>query len=168
MRHAPFPRAASAAVLDRIRSFFGERIDPAQAGDPEGRLRLAAAALMIEVMQADFDATAEEREAVRAAVGRQLELSERQTGELVALAEAEVRDTVCLYEFTRLVHGSFDAVGKVRLVEELWRVAFSDRVLEAREEFLIRKIARLLHVPHDEFVAARQRALRRVQEVSAP
>ena len=74
------------------------------------------------------------------------------------------RGTVCLYEFTRLIHESFDDARKGRLVEELWRVAFADRVLEAQEEFLIRKIARLLHLPHAEFIAAKQRARRRMQE----
>jgi len=86
------------------------------------------------------------------------------TGELVELAESETEGSVCLYEFTRLIHESFDDARKGRLIEELWRVAFADRVLEAREEFLIRKIARLLHLPHGDFIAARQRARSRVQE----
>ena len=147
-------------MLDRIRSFFGERIDPERAGDPEARLRLAAAALMVGVMRADFDAAESEKEEVRAAVRRHLGLTERETAELVALAEEETEGSVCLYEFTRLIHESFDAERKSRLLEELWRVAFADRVLEAQEEFLIRKIANLLHVPHAAFVAARQRAKR--------
>ena len=145
-------------MLDRIRSFFGERIDSEQAGDPEARLRLAAAALMVEVMRADFDAAEEEKAQVLAGVGRQLGLSEPETAQLVELAEEETEGSVCLYEFTRLIHESFDRERKSRLLEELWRVAFADRVLEAREEFLIRKIARLLHVPHEDFVAARRRA----------
>ena len=151
-------------MLDRIRSFFGERIDPECGEDPDARLRLAAAALMVEVMRADFDAAEEEKEAVLAGVRRHLGLSEEQTGELVELAESETEGTVCLYEFTRLIHESFDDARKGRLVEELWRVAFADRVLEAQEEFLIRKIARLLHLPHAEFIAAKQRARRRMQE----
>jgi uncharacterized tellurite resistance protein B-like protein len=148
-------------VLERIRSFFGERIDPERAGDPEARLRLAAAALMVEVMRADFDAAEAEKAEVLAAVRRHLRLTEGETAELVALAEAETEGTVCLYEFTRLIHESFDAERKGRLLEELWRVAFADRVLEAQEEFLIRKIARLLHVPHADFIAARNRARER-------
>ncbi|MDE2850292.1 MAG: TerB family tellurite resistance protein [Acidobacteriota bacterium] len=151
-------------MLDRIRSFFGERIDPERSDDPDARLRLAAAALMVEVMRADFDAAEEEKEAVLAGVRRHLGLSEEQTGELVELAESETEGSVCLYEFTRLIHESFDNTRKGRLIEELWRVAFADRVLEAQEEFLIRKIARLLHLPHSDFIAARQRARSRVQE----
>ena len=106
----------------------------------------------------------EEKEAVLAGVRRHLGLSGGQTSELVELAESETEGSVCLYEFTRLIHESFDNVGKGRLIEELWRVAFADRVLEAQEEFLIRKIARLLHLPHGDFIAAKQRARVRVQE----
>ncbi len=151
-------------MLDRIRSFFGERIDPERAADPDARLRLAAAALMVEVMRADFDAAEEEKEAVLAGVRRHLSLSEGQTSELVELAESETEGAVCLYEFTRLVHESFDNAQKARLVEELWRVAFADRVLQAQEEYLIRKVARLLHLPHADFIAAKQRARAQVEE----
>ena len=93
-------------MLERIRTFFGERIDPERADDPDARLRLAAAALMVEVMRADFDAAEEEKEAVLAGVRRHLGLSEEQTGELVELAESETEGSVCLYEFTRLIHES--------------------------------------------------------------
>ena len=148
-------------MLERIRSFFGERIDPERADDPDARLRLAAAALMVEVMRADFDASDTEKEAVLRGLRRQLDLDEAETAELVELAEEETEGSVCLYEFTRLIHDSFDAERKGRLLEELWLVAFADRVLEAQEEFLIRKIARLLHVPHPDFIAARQRARER-------
>jgi len=149
-------------MLERIRSFFGERIEPEASGDSEARLRLAAAALMVEVMRADFDTAEAEKVEVLAAVRRQLGLSEGETAELVELAEEETEGAVCLYEFTRLIHDSFDLERKGRLVEELWLVAFADRVLEAREEFLIRKIARLLHLPHADFIAARQRARERL------
>ncbi len=154
-------------MIDRIRSFFGERIEPERPDDPDARLRLAAAALMIEVMRADFDAAEAEKAAVLDGVRRHLGLSAEETAELVELAEAETDGSVCLYEFTRLIHESFDDERKGRLVEELWRVAFADRLLDAQEEFLIRKIARLLHLPHAEFVAARQRARRRVEQEAA-
>ena len=153
-------------MLERIRSFFGERIDPEREGDPDARLRLAAAALMVEVMRADFDAAEAEKAEVLAAVRRQLGLTEQETAVLVALAEEETEGTVCLYEFTRLIHESFDAERKGRLLEELWRVAFADRVLEAQEEFLIRKIAGLLHVPHADFIAAKRRARNDARRVS--
>ena len=45
----------------------------------------------------------------------------------------------------------------------LWKIALSDERIEAREEHLIRRIATLLHVPHEAFIAekiaARERRL---------
>jgi uncharacterized tellurite resistance protein B-like protein len=35
----------------------------------------------------------------------------------------------------------------------LWDVALSDERIEGREEHLIRKVATLLHVPHEAFIA---------------
>jgi uncharacterized tellurite resistance protein B-like protein len=79
----------------------------------------------------------------------------------VALAQDEVSRAVSLYEFTRLVDQRFTPDQKRHIVGLLWEVALSDARIEGREEHLIRKIATLLHVPHQAFIeekiAARDR-----------
>ena len=47
---------------------------------------------------------------------------------------------------------------KLRLVEQLWRVANADSVIHKYEEHLIRRIADLLHIPHRAFIVAKLRA----------
>ena len=47
---------------------------------------------------------------------------------------------------------------KERLIEHLWEVAYADGELHPYEEHLVRKIADLLYVPHDAFIAAKLRA----------
>jgi uncharacterized tellurite resistance protein B-like protein len=39
----------------------------------------------------------------------------------------------------------------------LWRVAYSDACKDKHEEYLVRKIAELLHVPHPAFIRARHK-----------
>ena len=73
-------------------------------------------------------------------------------------AEASSRRDVSLYEFSQVVDGSFSPEQKKRVVELLWRVAFSDSEKHALEEHLIRTIAGLLHVSHPEFIDAKIRA----------
>ena len=38
-----------------------------------------------------------------------------------------------------------------------WKIAFIDDVLDMNEEYLVRKIADLLHVPHTAFIMAKIR-----------
>jgi len=146
-------------MIGTIREFFTVRIVREEREEPS--LALATAALLIEVSRADFDVSDEERAAIQEQVRTSFGLGEEETRELVALAEEEVSRAVSLYEFTRLVDKTFSPEQKRHIIGLLWNVALSDERLEAREEHLIRKIATLLHVPHEAFIeekiAARER-----------
>jgi uncharacterized tellurite resistance protein B-like protein len=92
-----------------------------------------------------------------AAARRKFGLDDAESRQLIELAEAEAADAHDLYQFTRQVNAAFTPEQKVRLIEELWRVAWSDDVLHRYEEHLIRKVADLIYVPHSAFIAAKLR-----------
>lgn len=147
-------------MLDSIRKFFREHMatDPAaDAAAADSRARLAAAALLVEVVRSDHRFTDVEREAVLAAAGRKFGLDAGEARALVELAEAEAQEAHDLYQFTSLINAAFSPEQKARLVEELWRVAWADDVLHHYEEHVIRKVADLIHVPHSAFIAAKLR-----------
>jgi uncharacterized tellurite resistance protein B-like protein len=144
-----------------LRDLFRSRIEPDVASPgPAGEhaLRLAAAALLFEIVRADGAVKAEERTVMRAAVQGTFGLSAEETAELLDLAESASRTAISLYEFTQRVDEAFSAEQKKRVVELLWLVAFADGQKDALEEHLIRKIAGLLHVPHPDFIDAKIRA----------
>jgi uncharacterized tellurite resistance protein B-like protein len=138
-------------MIESIREFFAVRI--ASEERPEPSLELATAALLIEVSRSDFDVSQEERAAIEQRVRESFGLTEEETREIVALAEEEVARAVSIYEFTQLVDKSFTPEQKRHVIGLLWEVAFSDERIEGREEHLIRKVATLLHVPHEAFIA---------------
>ena len=86
----------------------------------------------------------------------ELDRSEVQT--LLEAAETRVDEATSLYEFTRVINDSFEHEEKVRIVEMLWRVAYSDGELEKHEGHLVRKVADLLHLRHREYIGAKLRA----------
>jgi uncharacterized tellurite resistance protein B-like protein len=149
-------------MLDSFRRFFQERAaevtESPEPADREHGLRLAAAALLFEVVRADAEVKDEERTVMRAAIQGTFGLSAQETGELMRLAEAESRRAVSLYEFTSLVDQGFSAEQKKRIVELLWLVCFADAEKHALEEHLVRKIAGLLHVSHPDFIDAKIKA----------
>jgi uncharacterized tellurite resistance protein B-like protein len=149
-------------MLDSLKRFFEERVAaPAGRSSPNGpdrALRLAASALLFEVVKADDTVTKEELVVMRSAVQSVFGLSLEESEELVHLGEAESRNAVSVYEFTRLVDQGFSPAQKKRIVELLWLVAFADGEKDPEEEHLIRKIAGLLHVPHPDFIDAKIRA----------
>ena len=95
---------------------------------------------------------------MRAGIQATLGLQASETDELLRLAEAESRQAVSLFEFTREIDRGFSPEQKKRVVELLWLVAFADAQKDAHEEHLVRTIAGLLHVPHPDFIDAKIRA----------
>ena len=151
-------------MFDALRELFQTRVAlkaDAPADTREHALRLAAAALLFEIVRADAKVGDEELVVMRAALQSTFDLSAEETGELVRLAEAQSKTASSLYEFTSLVDAGLDASEKKRIVELLWLVAFADGRKDAHEEHLVRRIAGLLHVPHPDFIDAKLRARER-------
>jgi uncharacterized tellurite resistance protein B-like protein len=146
-------------VLDRVRKFLESQLRPEEAGDPENELRLATAALLVEISRADTHVDAEERRLIRSALRRLFDLSEQASDELLRQAEREVEQAASLYQFTRTVDAEFSPARKKEIVELLWRVGLADGELDKYEEHLVRRIADLLHVSHADFTHARHKAL---------
>ena len=149
-------------MLRSLRKLFEERIAPEVAGpkaaEREHGLRLAAAALLFEVVRADATVKDEERTVMRAAVQSTFGLGREEAEELVRFAEESSRSAASVYEFTEIVDRELPPAEKKRLVELLWLVAFADAEKDAQEEHMVRKIAGLLHVPHPDFIDAKIRA----------
>lgn len=152
-------------MFGSFRKLFEESVAPRLADAPgearESALRLAAAALLFEVVRADGAIAEEERIVMRTAVQSTFRLSREDAEELARLAEAASRETVSIYEFTHTVDRELSMEEKKRLVELLWLVVFADAEKDAYEERMVRKIAGLLHVEHPDFIDAKLRARER-------
>jgi uncharacterized tellurite resistance protein B-like protein len=144
-------------MIDTIRSFFRNHVLPAgsREHDVEHRLRVATAALLLEVSYSDMTQNEFELDAIQLAVGRAFGLDAAEANELIDLAEREALEAPGQYEFTRLIKEHFSIEQKINLVEMLWRVAYADGALDKYEEHVIRRISELLYVPHRDYIAVK-------------
>jgi len=142
-----------------MQQFFKTRIQSVIEMDDkvasDHAVQLATAALLIEMTHADFHVTEDERDAVKRALKKAFKLSQEETKELISLAEQEVKEAASLYQFTGLIDKNFTPEQKRHVVEMLWRVAFADDHKDMHEEYLVRKIADLIHISHKDFIQAR-------------
>ncbi len=140
---------------------IGSRRREAAVPPPPPRLRdlqIATAALLLEVSGADHDRGKREKKAILRSLQTAFGLDEAETVDVVAAADRRTGDAVSIYEFSHLVDRSFRADQKALVIELAFRVAFADERLAGEEEHLIRRLATLLHVSHDAFIAAKLRA----------
>ena len=153
------------SLLEAIQDFFDERLMPqAQTGSvskvertrvTDRQLQLATAVLLLEVARCDFDLRADEFKAVSRGVREVLGLTEDEATAVVRFAEEEVRQSKRLYQFTDLIDKNYAPEQKKLVVQYLWQVAFADAQLVATEEYIVRKISDLLHVPLADFLDAK-------------
>lgn len=132
------------------------------AGDPqhsrEDIQHLAAAALLIEVARADFEQDATEEAAMAHLLKNTLHLNEQDLETLLRKADAAVDNATSLYEFTRLVNEHYRYDDKRALVQSMWQVAYADASLDKYEEHLIRRVAELIYLNHEDFIRTKHAA----------
>jgi len=144
-----------------LKRWIEQNFGDAAAEGPERREQsrnLAVAALLVEVLRADYDVAQDERRQVLESVRGMLGLDAAQCAELLADAEHVVDRAHDLHQFTTAVNRALTHDEKLQLVEQMWRVAQADAIVHKYEEHIIRRVADLLHVSHREFIAAKLRA----------
>jgi uncharacterized tellurite resistance protein B-like protein len=131
---------------------MGDKAYSANAENQEDRQQLALASLLVEMARADFDETNDEHSLIIDLLASHYDLSSAEALELLNKARAANDKAVCLFDFTRSLHKSLDAEQKQDVIRLLWQVANADDKLDKYEDFLVRKVADLLYVPHSDVV----------------
>lgn len=145
-------------MLNQIKLFFEQHLALSAPEDAlEDKLKIATAALFLEMMTMDDKVALEEQNLVQTLIQQNFSLTFEQSSSLLALAEQQRKEATDYFQFTSLINKEFSQEQKVRLIESLWKIAFIDGVLDMHEEYLVRKIADLLHVSHTAFIMAKNR-----------
>jgi uncharacterized tellurite resistance protein B-like protein len=144
-------------MLNAINNFFEKNISPEANGDLEHELKLATAALLIEMMYQDDQVHEKEMDAAKEALMEKFGLTEDECHALFSLAEAEVKEAVDFHQFTSLIAREFTQAQKIKVVELLWSVAYADSHLDSMEEHMVRKIADLIYVSHKDFMKTKHK-----------
>jgi uncharacterized tellurite resistance protein B-like protein len=152
-------------MVTTVKKFFKKHIKPSQTGSDEiseRSLQLATAALLIEMMRADAETTEDERRMVMKTIMTRFNLTEEESGSLLQFAEEKIRKATGYYEFTSLINKGFTYEQKVKVIENLWEIAFTDKSLDRYEEYMVRKIADLIYVEHKDFINAKLRVKKKL------
>lgn len=149
-------------MLKAIRDFVEKQVmAPAARDQPssEHALRLATAALLVEMSRQDERIHEAERATIARVLRERFELAGDEVDELYRLAEQEVQEAIDYHQFTSLLKDALSPQQKERVVELLWQVALADGHIDSFEEHMVRRIADLLYLPHSAFIRAKHRAL---------
>ena len=143
-------------MIESIKSFFEKNLTKKEEEEApssaKGRVDLTCAALLVEVMNSDHELDEREHQEFMAVLQQSYNIAESDLEELIQLAKDEAFEATSLYEFTKLINDSYNYEQKVELIENMWRIAFSDKRLDKYEDHLIRKVSELIYVSHSDFI----------------
>ena len=130
--------------------------EPSEKADQEQKdteiINNACAALLIETALADKVFNEEELISMKQTLNKVYKVDEKDIVDLINESKKKVSESTSLYEYTRLINDLCNYEDKIRLISNLWSIAFADQHLDKYEEYLIRKISDLLHVSHKDFI----------------
>ena len=152
-------------MLSTLKKIYEQFIQPSSDKTDEvseHSIRVATAALLIEMMRADGCVSEDEKRAVMQTIQSKFNLTEEETKSLKEIAEEKIRKSTDYYEFTSLIHKGLSYEQKVEVIAHLWEIAFTDKHLDKHEEYVVRKIADLIYVEHRDFIEAKLRVKKRL------
>lgn len=152
-------------MVNTIKQFFEKYVKPSSEDTdtiPEHALQIATAALLVEMMRADSDISAEEEEKVTDTMCRKFNITTEEAAALIELAHDKVWEATGYFEFTSLMNKGFSHEQKIKVIEHLWEVAYVDGILDKHEEYMVRKIADLIYVSHKDFINAKLRVKKQI------
>ena len=132
------------------------RESASEKGHDRDELGMTLAVLMLEVAKSDFEESEAEIQTMTAWLENQdLGLKSQDVGQLLDSARNEQAGSAGLFEYTRRACERMSMEERVELVEQLWRIAYADGVIDKYEEAAIRKASELLYVSHSDFIRAK-------------
>jgi len=115
-------------------------------------LNNSCAALLVEIAFADKDFDETEKASLKQSLIETYAIDESVIEEIIRDAEDTVSESTSLYGYTSIVNTEFQYEDKLKLLRNLWKIAYADGYLDKYEEHLLRKISDLIHVSHSDYI----------------
>jgi len=153
-------------MLERVLTFLREL----PSGDAKSRPReddprIAAAALLYHVMNADGVRHDVEWDRVKALLGDEYDLGGDELDQLVSAGQSADAEAIDLYAFTSVLKRHLDEQQRIRFIRMMWDVVYADGEVHELEDNTLWRVAELIGVASRDRIAQRKEAARDVPAV---
>ncbi len=146
-----------AKLMQRLK---GDVMREADASRPHDPMRLATAAVLLEIGYADGTLTPDEDTDLLAYLERAFALDEADARDLVKAAQEIRNRTIDHFAVTNYLRHNATLDERVDIVRAMWRIVYADGKLTDYESYLVRKLADLLGLEHHVMIGAKVGVLR--------
>jgi len=155
-------------MFERMISFLKDLPAAGSKASREDDPRVAAAALMYHVMDADGDRQDVEWERVKQLLSQSYGVSGAELDRLVKAGEQADNEAIDLYAFTSVLKRSLDDQARRDFIGMMWEIVYADGELHEMEDNTIWRIAELIGVESRDRIEAKREAARKAQRPIGP
>jgi uncharacterized tellurite resistance protein B-like protein len=149
------------SLVQRIKD--GLSAEPVASPSHEERLRLATAAVLLDIAYADGTFSPAEGGNVVEYLQKAFELGGEDVHELIEAARGIRDHTIDHFAMTNYIRKNVSLQERIEIVRTMWRTAYADGRLTEYENYLIRKLADLLGLEHHVMIDTKVSVLREME-----
>ena len=154
-------------MIDLVKKFFGKSTieSPGDIGGEKSHdIRVATCALLIEMSNIDGEFSESERESIISVLKKDYDLSDENAIALIEASNEELKGSIDLWQFTNLINQNYSMEEKLRIIETVWRIAYTDGKLDKHEDYLVHKLVKLLRLTHRQLIEAKLKVKELISE----
>lgn len=118
-------------------------------------IRVATCAILLEMANIDGEFSDAERDKIISILKRDYQLSDEHAAELIETSKGELKQSIDLWQFTNLINQNYSAEEKIRIIEMIWKIVYTDGTLDKHEDYLVHQLANLLRLNHKQLIDAK-------------
>ncbi len=143
-------------MIDLVKRILGSG-EKSVAGESHGEhgITVAACALLLEMAHIDGEFSEDEEQVIVSVLTHDYGLGQDEASAVMDDAREEMKQSIDLWRFARLINRHYTEEEKVRVIEMIWRVIYADGKLEKHEDHLVHSLGRLLRLDHSQLIEAK-------------
>ncbi|MBX3598890.1 MAG: TerB family tellurite resistance protein [Rhizobiaceae bacterium] len=149
-------------MFERVLTFLKELPSGGAAKSREDDPRVAAAALLYHVMDADGLRQDVEWDRLKAVLGSEYHLDNAELDRLIEAGKSADEEAIDLYAFTSVLKRHLDEQQRIHFIRMMWDVVYADGEVHELEDNTLWRVAELIGVDSRDRIAQRIEAARAV------
>ena len=145
-----------------LKKFFAKTSNESSVGakvQNSHDVRIATCALLLEMANIDGEFSESEKESIVEVLKNNYKLSTEHAAALMKASEDELEKSIDLWQFAKRINENYSTEEKIKVIETVWQVIYTDGILDKHEDYLVHKLAKLLRLSHKQLIDAKLKVL---------
>lgn len=123
----------------------------------EKQIQIATCILLIEVSKSDDNFDKNEINNIKDIIKNKFILDDDELNNLFEKCNTRHEEMTSLYEWTDIINSECSYAEKLKIINYMWQIAFTDSIIDKYEDYTIRKVCDLIHVKHKDFINLKEK-----------